>query len=204
VRTTFPVAASPEAWAVLSDPEAVAAALAGCRSVTRDADGDGTFRVVTDVAVASVRGLWSGTVVPVDADAVRIVGSGAPGTIDLVVRADPDRTALTVDGTVEGPLATVGSTVLAAAVRRTAEALLSALAAAPPSRGDEFRSTEPEVMDSGSGTHRLIRQSAEPITSGQAAGPGRRVVLGGATLAGVVAVLVVRRRRRRRSAREAG
>jgi carbon monoxide dehydrogenase subunit G len=179
VRTTFPVAASPEAWAALSDPEAVAAALAGCRSVTRDADGDGTFRVVTEVAVASVRGLWSGTVAPVDADAVRIAGSGAPGTIDLVVRADPDRTALTVDGTVEGPLATVGSTVLAAAVRRTAEALLSALPAPPPAPPPP----------------------PAPMTSDGR--PVRRVVGGALTAAGVV-VVVVRRGWKRRAQRGAG
>jgi carbon monoxide dehydrogenase subunit G len=98
----------------------------GCRSVVADADGDGTLQIVVDVAVASVRGLWAGTVVPVDGDAVRIVGAGEPGTIDVIVRADPERTALAVEGRVEGPLAAVGSTLLAAAVRRLAEDTLTA------------------------------------------------------------------------------
>ena len=125
MRTTFPVAAPDEAWAALSDPSALAAALPGCRSVTRDVHGDGTLHVVTEVAVASVRGVWVGTVVPVDADAVRVSGAGEPGNVDLVVRADPARAALTVEGTVDGPLGTIGSAVLAAAVRRTAEAVLA-------------------------------------------------------------------------------
>ena len=106
MKTTFPMSAPPEAWAALADPMRLAAALPGCRSVTRDADGDGTLQVVTEVAVASVRGLWAGTVAPVDADAVRVRGSGAPGALDLVVRADPERTALTVEGTVDGALGT--------------------------------------------------------------------------------------------------
>jgi carbon monoxide dehydrogenase subunit G len=126
VKTTFPISAPPEAWAALADPMRLAAALPGCRSVTGDAGGDGTLQVVTEVAVAAVRGLWAGTVTPVDADAVRVQGSGAPGAVDLVVRADPERTALTVEGTVDGALGTVGSAVLAAAVRRMAEDLLAA------------------------------------------------------------------------------
>jgi carbon monoxide dehydrogenase subunit G len=132
VKTSFPVVASRDAWAALADPERLAAALPGCRSVTRAADHDGALHVVTEVALASVRGLWAGTVVPVDADAVRVSGSGAPGTVDLIVRADPGRTALTVEGTVDGPLGTVGSAVLAAALRRTAQDLLAGAAPAEP------------------------------------------------------------------------
>jgi uncharacterized protein len=137
VKTTFPVSAPPEAWAALADPMRLAASLPGCRSVTRDADGDGALHVVTDVAVASVRGLWAGTVAPVDADAVRLRGSGAPGTVDLMVRADPQRTTLTVEGTVGGALGNVGSAVLAAAVRRTAEDLLAAGADSRPAGTSE-------------------------------------------------------------------
>jgi hypothetical protein len=95
--------------------------------------------------------LWAGTVVPVDGDAVRVTGSGAPGSVDLVVRADPERTSITVEGTVEGALETVGSAVLAAAVRRTAEEILTALAALQPSvpnRGRGFRSGKVEPVAS--------------------------------------------------------
>lgn len=125
MNVTFPVSAPPAAWVALADPSLLAGALPGCRSVRAAGDGEG-LRVVVEVAVASVRGLWAGTVVPVDADAVRIAGSGEPGAVDVVVRADPGRTELTVDGTVDGPLAAVGSTLLAAAVRRLAGDLLAA------------------------------------------------------------------------------
>ena len=126
MRVTFPVAAPPAAWAALADPDRVADALPGCRSAT--ADGDGTLAVVADVAVASVRGLWSGRVTRLDGDAVRIAGAGAPGTVDVTVRADTGRTALTVEGEVGGPLGTVGGSVLAAAARRLAEDLLAGVA----------------------------------------------------------------------------
>jgi carbon monoxide dehydrogenase subunit G len=167
VRTTFPVSAPAGAWAALADPQRLAAALRGCRSVTRDPGGDGRLHVVTEVAVASVRGLWVGTVAAVDADAVRIRGTGAPGTVDLVVRADPERTSLAVEGTVDGALSTVGAAVLAGAVRRMAEDLLGAETAGPgpSSRGGGSHQGEPEVMGSGSGAHDLDRGSAEPIAS---------------------------------------
>jgi carbon monoxide dehydrogenase subunit G len=216
VKATFPVSAPPGAWAALADPERLAAALPGCRSVTRDAAGDGTLHVVTEVAVASVRGLWAGTVVPVDADAVHVQGSGAPGAVDLLVQADPQRTSITVEGIVDGALGTVGAAVLAGAVRRIAEDLLSATE--PPGTGQSTRGTgsrqaEPEVMGSGSGIHDLDRESAEPIASGAqgiggaADGPessgssaGRRAARGvGAAVVGVVVALLVRRRARGRT-----
>jgi carbon monoxide dehydrogenase subunit G len=214
VKTTFPVSAPPGAWAALVDPDRLVTALPGCRSVTRDAGGDGTLRVVTEIAVASVRGLWAGTVAPVDADAVLVRGTGAPGTVDLVIRADPERTRLTVEGTVDGPLGTVGSAVLAGAVRRMAEDLLVAAEPAGPSlssRRPGFRQGEPEVMGSGSGTDDLDRESAEPIGSGtlgtdgasgaSGASAGRRAARGaaGAALIGAVVATIVRRRARGRS-----
>jgi carbon monoxide dehydrogenase subunit G len=202
MKTTFPVSAPPEAWAALADPQRLAAALPGCRSVTRDADGDGTLRVVTEVAVASVRGLWAGTVASVDADAVRVRGSGAPGSVDLTVRVDPERTALTVEGTVDGALGTVGSAVLAAAVRRMAEEVLAATD--PPGRrtspGHGFNPNEPEVMGSGSGTHDLGPEPTEPMTSGPPAGRRTARRLGGAAVAiGAVAIVIARRRADRRA-----
>jgi carbon monoxide dehydrogenase subunit G len=183
VRTTFPVDASPAAWASLGDPAVLAAVLPGGRSVTASGDGDGSLQVVADVSVASVHGLWSGTVVRVDADAVRVAGSGAPGTVDLVVRANPSRSTLTVEGTVHGPLATVGSAVLAASIRRVADDLLSA-AAAPVSP----RAAEP--MSSGG--------TAAPAGPDRAASGGRRVPARIAAAAGVVVVVVLGRRRRTR------
>lgn len=214
VRTSFPIDAPPASWAELADPAVLAAVLPGCRSVTRadPGDGDGTLHVVTDLAVASVRGLWVGTVVRVDPDAVRVAGSGAPGTVDLVLRVDAARTSLTVEGTVDGPLITVGSAVLAAAVRKMGEAVLAG-AAAPIAAGDGFRAGEREAIGSVSGTHDLGLRPAEPMTSGPQAKPadpadprgsagepqrGRRVPAGVAAAAGVVVVVVLGRRRRTR------
>jgi carbon monoxide dehydrogenase subunit G len=199
VKTTFPVSAPPGAWAALADPQRLAAALPGCRSVTCDADGDGTLHVVTEVAVASVRGLWAGTVAPVDADAVHVRGSGAPGAVDLVVRADPERTSLTVEGTVDGALGTVGAAVLAGAVRRMAEGLLVATGSPTPadSRGHEFHPDQPEAI--GSGAHDLEPEAAQPGASGTKRARRAARVAGGAALVGVVITIVVRRRARGRA-----
>jgi carbon monoxide dehydrogenase subunit G len=183
-KTTFPVSAPPEAWAALADPLRLAAALPGCRSIARDADGDGALHVVTEVAVASVRGLWAGTVAPVDGDAVRVRGSGAPGVVDLVVRANAERTTLTVEGTVDGALGTVGSAVLAAAVRRTAEDLLAAVAPA----------SQP-VFPAGSA-------AGTTIPAVKTVGVGLRRVVGTAAVAGAAVALIAAGRRRLR--REAG
>jgi uncharacterized protein len=122
VKATFPVAASPDAWAELDRPSVLAASLPGCRSAER-ADGGG-LRLVVDVAVASVRGLWAGTLTPTDAGGCRVVGSGEPGRVDLVLRVDPDHTTVTVEGTVEGPLAAIGSKLLEAAAHRLVQETL--------------------------------------------------------------------------------
>ncbi|MGH9113277.1 MAG: hypothetical protein ACRDZN_13440, partial [Acidimicrobiales bacterium] len=139
--------------------------------------------------VASVSGLWAGTVVPVDGDAVRVTGSGAPGGVDLVVRADPGRTALTVEGTVDGPLASVGSAVLAAAVRRTAQDLLTGVA-----------QIEPETTaDRGGAPVPQPRASLAPAAGDQrkpwrSRRPQRELV----AAAGVVLAIVIRHSSRRR------
>lgn len=199
MRTTFPVTASPAVWATIADPAGLAAALPGCRSVTRDdTAGEGTLQVVTEVVVASVRGLWAGTIVPVDGDAVRVRGAGAPGTVDLVVRADPDRTVVTVEGTVTGPLGTVGAAVLAAAVRRTAHDLLAAAGApAPePSPGPAVEPVAVVTRSTGSA------EGAGPGTAAPA--PAARRLLGGAVVMGGAAAVVVASRRWRRRVAAAG
>ena len=119
MKLSFPVSAPPDAWAALARPSVLAASLPGCRSAEPAAGGG--LRLVIDVAVASVRGLWAGTSTQVDAGAWRIVGSGEPGRVDLVLRVDADHTTVAVEGTVEGPLAAIGSALLAASVRRLVE-----------------------------------------------------------------------------------
>ncbi len=212
MRTTVPITASPEAWAALADPERLAAALPGCRSVTRGVGGDGTLHVVTDVAVASVRGLWVGTVAPVDADAVRVSGSGAPGTLDLVVRADPERTSITVEGTVEGALGTVGSAVLTAAIHRMAVDLVAGVAhveleamvdrggsPVPRPRVGADAPRELEAMvDRGGAPLPQPRPSLAPATGGPS-GPQRigRHKREAVAAAGVILAVVICRSRRR-------
>ncbi|HEV7760116.1 MAG TPA: SRPBCC domain-containing protein [Acidimicrobiales bacterium] len=122
MKLSFPISGSPDTWAELARPEVLVASLPGCRSATPGPDG---LRLVVDVAVASVRGLWAGALTGTGEGAWRIVGSGEPGHVDLVLGVDPDRTTLTVEGTVDGPLAAIGSALLAAAVRRLAEDTLA-------------------------------------------------------------------------------
>jgi carbon monoxide dehydrogenase subunit G len=178
VRTTFPVRAPAAGWWALADPAALSRALPGCRSVT--AAGDGTLSIVTTLSVASVEGLWSGTVTYVDGDAVRIEGSGAPGTLDLVVRADKARTSLTVEGEVGGPLATVGAAVLAAAARRLADTLVAGVTG-PDSSAPGPRGTPPSpTPDPGP----AIRRRAPVVAT--------------AAVAAVAVGAVARRARRRR------
>jgi uncharacterized protein len=182
LSTSFPVTAPPAVLTALADPAQVAAALPGCRSV--EAGADGRLAVVLDLSVASVSGLWSGTVTPVDADTVRIAGSGAPGNVDLTARADGDRTRLTVEGEVSGPLATAGTAVLAASVRRLADTLLANLGSASAPSASPHSTARPDAApDAGA----AIRQR----------GPAGAV----AAAAVVAGAVVVVRWRRRRSAR---
>jgi carbon monoxide dehydrogenase subunit G len=167
-------------WWALTDPAALARALPGCRSVT--AGGDGTLSIVTNLSVASVQGLWSGTATYVDGDTVHIKGSGAPGTLDLVVRSNPLRTTLTVEGDVGGPLATVGASVLAAAAQRLAETLVANMAA------------DPSVAPGAAGTP--PSPAPDPGPAIRQRGPAGAAA---AAVAVTGAVAVVRWRRRRRS-----
>ncbi|HZM29608.1 MAG TPA: SRPBCC domain-containing protein [Acidimicrobiales bacterium] len=193
MRTTFPVTVPAEVWSRLSEPGAVAAALPGGRAVT--ADGDGTLSVVAEVAVASVAGLWSGTVTPVDADTIRISGAGTPGRLDLEVRASPDRRQLTVEGAVDGPLSTVGGAVLAAAARRLAEDLLANLA------DPATATTNPPVTHGGTGGDSAGAGPAIDTSRAAAGRSRRRLAARAGAGAGAVVVVVTVVRRWRRSPR---
>lgn len=191
VLMTFPVDGLAAAWAALSDPARLAASLPGCtRAVAAPGGG---VRLDVDVAVVSVRGRWTGTAVAVAADdeAVRVAGAGDVGAIDVVVRIDPARTQLTVEGAVEGPLAAIGAGLLAAGMRRTATDLLAALAAPAPtprfSHLDRLSEQPIQVQEpEGGGGGRLVGRA-----------PGVAGVSGVAVAAGVglaVGVVIGRRR----------
>jgi carbon monoxide dehydrogenase subunit G len=194
VELDFPVDADPAVWERLAAPEVVAGALPGCRSAARAGDGDESgMHVTVDLAVASLQGLWAGTVERVDGDAVRVRGSGEPGTVDLVVRVDAARTRLTVEGSVDGALATVGAAVLAAAIRRLAA---DTLRAAGEPRGLELRSGQDEMA--GSGVHVLDVAETELTVSRSGLRHGAARAAAGA---GVVIVVLGGWRRLRRRAR---
>lgn len=190
VHAAFPVHGTATAWAALGDPARVRAALPGCTGAAR-VDGGG-LRLDVDLAVASVRGPWTGTATPVDERTVRVMGAGGVGSLDLLVRVDADRTQLTVDGTVGGPLAAIGSGLLAAAVRRTATDLLAALATAPATPAEA--PVDPTPVDA-TGAVAAPPGTAPTIAIPAASVPRTRV--GGtvlAALAGLVVGIAVGRR----------
>jgi len=128
VRVVVPLSAPPRHSA-----EHLLRSVPGCRSVSpagdRDGDGDGNgLRIVVDVSVAAVRGLWAGTVTETGPGEWHLSGAGEPGRADLALRLDDTGTTLVVEGTVEGPLAHIGSALLAAAVRRLAKDTLAGAA----------------------------------------------------------------------------
>jgi carbon monoxide dehydrogenase subunit G len=132
------------AWARLHDGAAVAAAVpGGVRGATR---GDGAVELVVDVALGAAAGRLGATATAVAPGAVRIVGEGVAGTVDVVVRADPASGAIDVEGDVGGPLGTVGSGLLAAWVARTAQALLDGLAVEPAKPSGSIAEVEAEAL----------------------------------------------------------
>ena len=107
-------------------------------------------------------------------------GAGAPTTI-------------TVEGTVDGPLGTVGSAVLAAALRRTAEDLLAAAPGTPPDAPEEPRPPHPPVFAAGSA-------AGATIPAPRTVGAGRRRVIGATVAGAAITVIAAGRRRMRRRA----
>ena len=126
MRVVVPLSAPPRLPA-----EQLLRSVPGCRSVSPAGDGDGDgsgLRIVVDVSVAAVRGLWAGTLSEAGPGEWHLTGAGEPGRADLALRLDDTGTALVVEGTVEGPLAHIGSALLAAAVRRLARDTLAGAA----------------------------------------------------------------------------
>jgi carbon monoxide dehydrogenase subunit G len=125
-----------QVWAGLQDPDILAAAVPGVRSLAPT--GPDEYAITVDVGVGSVRGTYEGTFALTDkqegeACTVRANASGRPGSVEAVARmrlSDRDGGALLTyeaDATVTGPLAGVGQRLMGAAARRTTEQFLGAL-----------------------------------------------------------------------------
>lgn len=125
-------------YAALVDPAVLARTIPGCLSLERT--GDDEYRVTVEAGVASIRGVYSGTVALADQQApagytLRASGQGGPGTIDAtaaVTLAETDGgTAVTydADAVIGGTIGGVGQRVLAGVGKRTAGEFFSAVEA---------------------------------------------------------------------------
>lgn len=124
-------------WAALIDPAILARTLPGALSLERV--GDDEYRVTVEAGIASIKGVYSGTVTladqrPPQAYTLRASGSGGPGTIDAtaavtLTAADGEATLVSydADAVVGGTIAGVGQRVLAGVAKRTAAQFFSAV-----------------------------------------------------------------------------
>lgn len=106
-------------WAVLQDPDALAACIPGCEQLAPL--GNDRYTATLRIGVAAFKGTYTGNVTvanqqPPQSYDLRIEGSGRPGFVNGIghIRLMPDgdsATVVTVDGdaTVGGPVLSVGS-----------------------------------------------------------------------------------------------
>ncbi len=126
-------------WAMLNDPEVIAACLPGCEKL--EPIGDDRYRASLSMAVAAISGQYSGTVALLDKQPphrYRLVvdGSGKAGfvkgeaTIALAESASgPGTTSVTVsgDGQVGGLMARVGQRLLGSVSQMMLDRFFAAL-----------------------------------------------------------------------------
>lgn len=122
LSATYVFDAPPEVvWAVLVDPEAVAACLPGCDRL--EPIGEDRYRVTLTLAVAAIGGRYSGTVAIVDkrpphSYRLMVEGSGGPGFVKgeaaIELAADGAATVVNVNGhgQIGGVIARVGQRLL--------------------------------------------------------------------------------------------
>lgn len=154
-----------QVWAALQDPRVLVRTIPGCLQLERT--GDDAYRMRVEAGVASIRGVYHGTVALADQSApeaytLSASGQGAPGTVDATARItladDADggtRVTYDCDAVVGGTVGGVGQRVLAGVAKRTAgqffdavDAYLSgalpepAPAAAPAGAGEPAHAAE--------------------------------------------------------------
>lgn len=139
VSGEYAVPAPPEAaYSLLQDPEVLARCMPGCDELVRI--GDNEYRMKMKMALASISGLFSGTVRIADPNppaSFRLVveGSGKIGFVKgegmLNLAGEADRTKVAYDGEVQvgGTIAAVGQRLLDATAKMIIKKFFDKLAA---------------------------------------------------------------------------
>ncbi len=137
VTGSYDLSAPPErVWAALTDPAILARTLPGALSLEQV--GDDEYRVTMEAGVASIKGVYHGTVAlgdqrPPEGYTLRASGSGGPGTIDATAAVTLTavdggcRVAYDADAVVGGTIGGIGQRVLAGVAKRTAGQFFSAV-----------------------------------------------------------------------------
>lgn len=116
-------------WEALNDPAVLARTIPGCEQLS--ATGPDDYRITVSAGVASIKGVYQGTVRLSDKTeptsyVLHASGSGGPGTVsaECVVRLAPDGDGTTLsydaDAVIGGVIAGVGQRVLAGVAKRMA------------------------------------------------------------------------------------
>jgi len=140
-------------WAALNDPAVLARTIPGCQSL--EADGADSYAMTVRAGVASIKGVYTGSVAlhdqqPPGSFRLRASGAGAPGTVraDVLVRLADDEDGTTrleydADAVVGGMVGGVGQRMLTGVAKKTAGEFFRAVddvltgAAAPAPAGSE-------------------------------------------------------------------
>jgi carbon monoxide dehydrogenase subunit G len=140
-------------WAALNDPAVLARTIPGCQSL--EADGADSYAMTVRAGVASIKGVYKGSVAlhdqqPPGSFRLRASGAGAPGTVraDVLVRLADDEDGTTrleydADAVVGGMVGGVGQRMLTGVAKKTAGEFFRAVddvltgAAAPAPAGSE-------------------------------------------------------------------
>lgn len=157
---TASLSAPPErVWEALNDPVVLARTIPGCEQLS--ATGPDDYRITVSAGVASIKGVYQGTVrlsdkVEPTSYVLHAAGSGGPGTVSAqcTVRLAPDGDGTTLsydaDAVIGGVIAGVGQRVLAGVAKRMAGQFFSAvddeLTGAAAAERAEFLD-RPEVFD---------------------------------------------------------
>ena len=132
---TFP--ATPDrVWALLMDPNAIAACIPGCDRF--DPDGEDRYRVRLNVALAAITGTYEGLVVlsdKVPLTSYRLTGEGqgragfVKGSSSIVLRVNGDATVVDVTATVQtgGTIARVGQRIIGSVSKMMLDRFFAAL-----------------------------------------------------------------------------
>lgn len=160
-------------WAALNDPAVLVRTIPGCQQLEQI--GPDEYRMTLYAGVASVKGVYSGSVRLADHDepasfTLRASGAGAPGTVDTQVQVsltaqDGSSTRLDydADAAVGGMVGGVGQRVLTGVAQRTAGQFFAAVDDVLTGRVPEATPAEP------SGTEAAV-PTAEQQAVGAASG----------------------------------